>query len=175
LLTAQLVEIDAGMQRVAAKANNELPVDSAMLFRTLILLGRELTQILETAIRPFGLNETEYRVLMLLFSQPDGTGHPTELCTGAAQSPANMTRLIDSLVARELVSRSPGIEDRRRTALQITAMGEALVRQVLPHIAESLRSVFSIMTLDQQRELQRDLEGIATSMDKHNLGRSKVA
>lgn len=173
MLTAQLVEIDAGIHRVAAKAEGVLPVDSAMLFRTLILLGRELTQVLESSIRPFGLNETEYRVLMILFSQPDGMGHPTELCAGAAQSPANMTRLIDSLVARQLVGRSPGVEDRRRTALQITPAGEALVRQVLPHLAGSLRNVFSVMNTAEQRQLITQLQGIATTMD--GMDRSKVA
>ncbi|HTP40501.1 MAG TPA: MarR family transcriptional regulator [Steroidobacteraceae bacterium] len=172
MLTAQLVEIDAGINRVAAKTDGVLPVESAMLFRTLILLGRELTQVLEGAIRPFGLNETEYRVLMILFSQPDGMGHPTELCAGAAQSPANMTRLIDSLVARRLVGRSPGVEDRRRTALQITPAGDALVRQVLPHLANTLRNVFN-MGGAEQRQLIAHLQGIATTMD--SLDRSKVA
>ncbi|HKC15645.1 MAG TPA: MarR family winged helix-turn-helix transcriptional regulator, partial [Steroidobacteraceae bacterium] len=74
-----------------------------MMFRTLVLLGRALAQLADEAIRPSGLGEAEFRVLMLLYSQPDGVAHPGELCPGSGQSPANMSRITDTLVALDMI------------------------------------------------------------------------
>lgn len=167
MLATKLAKAEAGVKRVAERTDS-LPVNEALLFRSLILIGDELTALLERSIRPFGLNETEYRVLMTLFSQPDGLGHPTELCQGTAQSPANMTRLIDMLVARGMVNRTPSLEDRRRTALRITAEGERVVRGVLPKLSVALTQVFAGFSGTEQLKLVAQLKHLATTMDTLN-------
>jgi DNA-binding MarR family transcriptional regulator len=71
-------------------------------------------------IRPFGLAEAGFRVLTTLFSQPDGAAHPSDLWARAEQSPANMSRISDALVSRELITRVFSVRDRRRMVLRIT-------------------------------------------------------
>ena len=164
MLAEKLAKVEAGIKRVADKTDS-LPLNAVMLFRSLILVGNELTTLLEQSIRPHGLNETEYRVLMMLFSQPDGLGHPTELCQGTAQSPANMTRLIDMLVARGMVSRTPSLEDRRRTALRITAEGERVVHDVLPKLGATLTRVFADLSTSEQQKLISQLRQLARTVD----------
>jgi len=80
----------------------------------------------------FGLAEAEFRVLTTLFSQPDGVAHPGDLCSRADQSPANMSRICDALVGRDLITRVLSDQDRRRMVLRITEQGEELVRELLP-------------------------------------------
>ncbi len=70
--------------------------------------------MLDHEIRPFGLAEAEFRVLTTLFSQPQGVAHPSDLCMRASQSPANMSRICDALVNRDLITRVLSLHDRRR-------------------------------------------------------------
>src|SRR5580700_7255172 len=79
------------------------PVPKIMLSRMLVELGRGMVGRLEQQIRPFGLAEPEFRVLSVLFSEPEGAAHPSDLCVRTAQSPANMSRIADALVSRDLI------------------------------------------------------------------------
>src|ERR1700728_5480929 len=102
-----------------------------------------MTAMLEQKIRPFGLAEAEFRVLTPLFSQPDGVAHPSDLCVRALQSPANMSRISDALVSRNLITRVLSVHDRRRMVLRITEEGEELVRRLLPKMFVPLRGLFA--------------------------------
>src|SRR3979490_2206034 len=119
----------------------DLPVSGILLCRLLLHIGREMATSFEQQIRPFGLAEAEFRVLTTLFSQPDGVAHPSDLCARASQSPANMSRISDALVSRDLITRVLSVHDRRRMVLRITEQGEELVRQLLPKLCAPLRGV----------------------------------
>src|ERR1700681_1009155 len=117
----------------------DLPVSGILLCRLLLHIGREMAAGFEQKIRPFGLAEAEFRVLTTLFSQPDGVAHPSDLCVRAGQSPANLSRISDALVSRDLITRVLSAHDRRRMVLRITEQGEDLVRRLLPKLFVSLR------------------------------------
>src|SRR3982074_347579 len=131
----------------------DLPVTSILLCRLLMHLGREMAVMFEHQIRPFGLAEAEFRVLTTLFSQPDGVAHPSDLCARASQSPANMSRISDALVNRDLITRVLSVQDRRRIVLRITEEGEDLVRRLLPKLFVSLRGMFAEFSESEQRLL----------------------
>jgi MarR family transcriptional repressor of emrRAB len=145
-----------------------VPADNAMLVRTLALLGRAVHQLAEEAIRPTGLGETEFRVLLQLYSQPAGLGHPGELCSGAGQSPAGITRITDQLVARGLIDREASEHDRRRTVLQVTPAGEALVCSIVPHAYEPLSRWLAQVGSAERTQLQALLDLLVQSWDELN-------
>src|SRR6202021_3865076 len=120
----------------------DLPVTGILLCRLLLHIGREMAARFEQQIKPFGLAEAEFRVLTTLFSQPDGVAHPSDLCARASQSPANMSRISDALVRRDLITRVLSAHDRRRMVLRITEQGEDLVRRLLPTLFAPLREMF---------------------------------
>src|ERR1700693_2343894 len=122
---------------------SDLPFGGILLFRLVLQIGREMAAGFESKLRPFGLAEVEFRVLTTLFSQPDGVAHPSDLCARAAQSPANMSRISDALVRRDLITRVLSVQDRRRMVLRITEQGEDLVRRLLPKLFGSLRVMFA--------------------------------
>jgi MarR family transcriptional repressor of emrRAB len=146
----------------------DVPVGSALLVRTLAQVGRAMHQLAEEAIRPTGLGEAEFRVLLQLYSHPEGHGHPGELCSGAGQSPANITRITDQLVARGLISREASEQDRRRTVLQVTTSGEALIRSIVPQAYQPLARLLEPFGRAERAQLQSLLDRLVQAWDDAN-------
>jgi len=131
-------------------------------------MGREMAALFEQQIRPFGLAEAEFRVLTTLFSQPGGVAHPSDLCARAAQSPANMSRICDALVSRDLITRVLSAHDRRRMVLRITDQGEELVRRLLPVMFVPLRRMFAEFPEAEQRQLISQLKRLYASVGEQD-------
>ncbi len=143
----------------------DAPITGIMLSRLLLQLGRGVAAMLEQQIRPFGLTEAEFRVLTVLYSQPEGAAHPSELCARTSQSPANMSRISDALVERELITRLSSEQDRRRMVLRITEQGEALVRRLLPLLFEPLRELFGDLSDAEQQQLIAQLKHLGMKLE----------
>jgi MarR family transcriptional repressor of emrRAB len=124
-----------------------------------------MSAMLEHEIRPFGLNEAEFRVLTTLFSQPDGVAHPTDLCSKTSQSPANMSRISDALVSRDLITRLSSLRDRRKMVLRITEQGEDLVRRLLPLLFVPLRDLFKDFSDEDQQRLVAQLKHLSAKLE----------
>src|SRR6266404_490082 len=137
-----LDKLEANLRALSTQVP-DLPFSGILLCRLVQQLGRELAAGFEQKLRPFGLAEAEFRVLTTLFSQPEGVAHPSDLCVRADQSPANMSRISDALVGRDLITRVLSVHDRRRIVLRITQQGEDLVRQLLPKLFVSLRAMLA--------------------------------
>lgn len=128
----------------------DLPFSRMLLCRLVLQIGRQMAADLEQRLRPFGLAGAEFRVLTALFSEPNGVAHPSDLCVLADQTPANMSRISDALVRRDLITRALSVRDRRRMVLRITEQGEDLVRQLLPKLFVSLRGIFEGFPVSEQ-------------------------
>ncbi len=145
----------------------DLPFNEILLCRLMLHMGREMAARFEQQIRPFGLAEAEFRVLTTLFSQPEGVAHPSDLCARAAQSPANMSRIADALVSRNLITRVLSVQDRRRMVLRITEEGEDLVRRLLPTMFGSLRGLFAEFSESEQIQLISQLKRLHRNLEPH--------
>jgi MarR family transcriptional regulator, negative regulator of the multidrug operon emrRAB len=157
--------LEASLQRLSARMP-ATPVTKIMLTRMLVELGRGMAGMLELQIRPFGLAEPEFRVLTVLFSQPEGVAHPSDLCVRTAQSPANMSRISDALVSRDLITRVLSAKDRRRMVLRITEQGEDLVRRLLPVLFAPLQEMFTDVSEAEQLALIAQLKRLAAKLDE---------
>jgi MarR family transcriptional repressor of emrRAB len=144
----------------------DLPFSEILLCRLMLHVGREMAAKFDQQIRPFGLAEADFRVLTTLFSQPDGTAHPGDLCTRAGQSPANMSRISDALVSRNLITRVLSVQDRRRMVLRITEEGEELVRRLLPTMFVSLRAMLAEFTEPEQRQMISQLKRMYVNLEE---------
>ncbi|HEX4025239.1 MAG TPA: MarR family transcriptional regulator [Steroidobacteraceae bacterium] len=153
----------------------EIPARETLILRLMVLLGREISALLEEILEPRGLSETEYRTLMMLVSQPDGIAHPSDLCADVAQSPANMTRVADGLYERGLITRVASEEDRRRTILRITPAGESLVRTLLPDTTERVRAIFAEMSQPARSALLEHLRSLLVRIDQCAPGSAAAA
>jgi MarR family transcriptional regulator, negative regulator of the multidrug operon emrRAB len=161
----QFDKLEANLRALSARMP-DLPFTETLLCRLILHMGRELASSFEQKIRPFGLAEAEFRVLTTLFSQPEGAAHPSDLCTRAAQSPANMSRICDALATRDLITRVPSAHDRRRMVLRITEQGEALVRRLLPTMFVSLRGLLAEFPEAEQRLLISQLKRLHANLEE---------
>jgi MarR family transcriptional regulator, negative regulator of the multidrug operon emrRAB len=157
--------IEANLQALAVRMQ-DVPAGGILLSRMIMHIAREMAARFEHHIRPYGLTEAEFRVLTTLFSQPEGTAHPGELCVRTSQSAANMSRICDALVERDLITRVLSAQDRRRMVLRITAPGEELVRELLPRMFGLLRQTMQVFTETEQRELTQQLKRLGTAVER---------
>ena len=156
-------KLEANLLALSARLP-DVPLTEVLLCRLMLHMGREMSAMFEQQIRPFGLAEAEFRVLTTLFSQPDGAAHPSDLCAGAEQSPANMSRISDALVSRELITRVLSVRDRRRMVLRITEQGEQLVRELLPKLFVPLRGLFAEFPQGEQRQMIDQLKRLSANL-----------
>jgi MarR family transcriptional repressor of emrRAB len=161
----QINLIEASLQRLSGRMDF-VPIDEILLTRLVMFLSNDLSAMLEQFIRPFGLAEGEFRVLTALYSQPDGVANPTELCSRAVQSPANMSRICDALVSRDLITRDLSEQDRRKMVLTINDKGAQLVRDLLPSMFAALRESFGEFTSDEKKCLIDQIKRLAHSLEK---------
>lgn len=166
-LEARLRHLQDTIERLRARGH-AADMHHALLVRSLVMVGRALQDLLDEAMRPTGLSEGEFRILMQLYSQPGGTGSPGELCAGLWQSPANVTRLTDQLVARGLISRVPSEQDRRRMVLAVTPAGDALVRTVVPNAFEPVKRLFAPFPEADRAQMLAQVMQLVRAIDAMN-------
>src|SRR5580698_6724696 len=156
-------KLETNLRALAARMP-DLLLTEVLLCRLMLHMGREMAAMLDQQIRPFGLAEAEFRVLTTLFSQPDGVAHPSDLCSRASQSPANMSRISDALVDRGLITRVSSVADRRRMVLRITEQGEKFVRELLPKLHHSLRRMLQDFPESEQRSMCAQLKKLGNEL-----------
>lgn len=161
----QFDKLEANLRALSTRMP-DLPFNEILLCRLMLHMGREMATKFEQQIRPFGLAEADFRVLTTLFSQPEGAAHPSDLCARAGQSPANMSRISDALVSRNLITRVLSAQDRRRMVLRITEEGEDLVRRLLPTMFVSLREMLADFSDAEQVQMISQLKRLHLNLQE---------
>lgn len=164
MVQAQIDRMEQGLARVKARLPS-MPSEEILLSRLIVMLGREYSTLFDRVLRPHGLTEADFRVLATIFSHEDGTAFPSDLCSAMAQSPANITRIADLLVERDLITRASSESDRRRMVLRVTARGAALLHACLPLTSDLARLAFSSLSRAEIRSLTAQLKRVAVSLD----------
>ncbi|WP_345779514.1 MarR family winged helix-turn-helix transcriptional regulator [Dyella sedimenti] len=158
-----LDHMDAGIARVAGMLP-DVPQQEVRMTRLLLLVGGSLLDVLESNLKPHGLNDSDFRTLMILYSSPEGAT-PSELCGFAQQGATNMTRIGNVLVKAGLATRVPSAQDRRRIVLSITPAGKRLVRKMLPPLFPKVLGAFASLSASDKRALERLLRQVALNLD----------
>jgi MarR family transcriptional repressor of emrRAB len=161
----QIEKVEAGLQALSLRIE-AVPLDEVLLTRLVQFIAHDVASLLDHHIRPHGLGEAEFRALTMLYAQPGGHAHPTDLCTRASQSPANMSRICDALVGQGLITRGPSDQDRRKIVLHMTLKGDALVRELLPGMFIAIRDVFGGFSPQDRTQLTSLLKRLVLRLDE---------
>jgi DNA-binding MarR family transcriptional regulator len=103
------------------------------LMRIVLSLPRQLDSDL---VRSVGITANEYTTLMCLSEAPARELRMADLANAAALSASRMTRLIDDLQSRGMVTKRPSSEDGRGNVAQLTPAGLAKLKAAWPvHLA----------------------------------------
>ena len=108
------------------------------LMRVVLSMPRHLDSDLMRAV---GITVNEYLTLMSLSEAPGGELRMTYLANETALSASRITRLVNDLEARGLVTKRASSEDGRGNVASLTSKGSAKVR------AASVVHVFSLRAL----------------------------
>lgn len=160
-----LAMMDEGIERVG-QIIPQMPTSTAKLCRLMLLVGGRLEGELESRLKPHKLNHSEFITLMILYSRPDGSSTPGELCEFANQGATNMTRIGNALVERGLITRGASVDDRRRVLIRITAAGRRFVQKMLPPMFPSMAGMFEGFSDTDKRSLDRLLRKLALNLDR---------
>ena len=142
------------MARSTPSRNPSCPEETLYveLLRVADLLSRQPMQLLKT----HDLSPNQYNVLRILRGAPEGL-----LCGEIGQRmisrDPDITRLLDRLEKRGLITRCRGSEDRRRIRSRITREGLALLQSLDQPVQEVHRSQLGYLGEERLRSLIREL------------------
>ncbi|MBM3115749.1 MarR family transcriptional regulator [Jeongeupia naejangsanensis] len=115
-------------------------------------------------LREYELNAVSFTALMMLFSSPECALNPSELADATGESRANVTRICDELVSKQLLTRTPNAEDRRRVDLRLALEGDELVQRFLPQMRDRVHNVFNVLSQDERDTLENLLKRVLTEL-----------
>ena len=157
--------MDEGIARVG-QVIPALPMTEARLSRLLLLVGGTLDAVVERELKPEKLNHSDFLTLMILYSRPDGSSTPGELCEYTSQGATNMTRIANVLVKRGMVTRGASEQDRRRVVIRITPAGRRFVQKLLPPLFPKVSAAFAGFSDTDKRSFSRLLRKLAANLDR---------
>jgi len=138
-----------------------------------MLLGRtELlkNRILETHLVPFGVTAPQFKVLVMIALF--GAETPADLCRMLSLDSGSMTRMLDRLEQKDLLSRTRSENDRRQVRLILTEEGHKL-SDLMPEIgSKAMNEMVGVLESDELLALEKILTKIlVASADPITLAR----
>ena len=107
--------------------------------RQIYILSRDMSNFAEKVLTPFNITVEQ---LHLLKSLPEKEGvTQKEICDVVYKTPANTTRMLDRMEAKDFVIRKDSPEDRRACLVYLTEKGRKLV-EVVEGVFESFTEHF---------------------------------
>jgi DNA-binding MarR family transcriptional regulator len=135
------------------------------LMRIVLSLPRRLDSDL---VRTVGITGNEYITLMCLSEAPARELRMTDLANAAALSASRMTRLVDDLQSRGLVTKRASSEDGRGNVAKLTPAGLAKLRTAWPaHLASVRGRVFDHVDPATVNKAAQALSEIAVQLEDH--------
>jgi DNA-binding MarR family transcriptional regulator len=133
------------------------------LMRIVALLPNRLDGDL---LRSVGISATEYVTLMSLSEAPRRQLRMSDLADAVALSASRMTRLVDELQSRGLVTKRASIDDRRGNLASLTPAGLAKLKGAWGvHVSSARALVFDHVDPATREDTARALAEIAAHLE----------
>lgn len=134
------------------------------LMRIVLSLPRRLDSDL---VRSVGITANEYTTLMCLSEAPNRELRMADLASAAALSASRMTRLVDDLQKRGLVTKRASSEDGRGNVAKLAPAGMAKLKSAWPvHLASVRDRVLDHVDPDTVRVAAAALSEIADLLER---------
>ncbi len=120
---------------------NNLPLTSRSLPIALLRAREKVMGPIRAMLADVGITEQQWRVLRVL--QEEGPQEPTKIAERACLLLPSLTRILQKLEEKGLITRHQDSKDRRRQIIEITADGLSIIREnLMPSIraAERIRA-----------------------------------
>jgi DNA-binding MarR family transcriptional regulator len=122
---------------------------------SLLVAADHLDQQLAPVIAAHGITTDQYNVLRILRGvQPEG--HPRhEIARRMIHRAPDVTRMLDRLLRRKLITRARDPEDARLSVARITPAGLALLKRIDPEVEAAQEQATAMLTAAERKELVR--------------------
>lgn len=127
------------------------PHQRAML--NVMFTGVWLQQKMGCLLRAYDITEPQYNVLRILRGQNGASMNLYEIQDRMIQKMSNVSRLIDKLLAKKLVTRKESRENRRRVDITITPKGLDLLNTIEPALLPFFEKMQANLTKEQAKNL----------------------
>ena len=113
-------------------------------------------------LRPFGLTDVQFNLMMLLKHQsgPGGGLNQAQISHMMLVNRANITSLVDRMEKADLVTRTAAPSDRRYNIIKLTGRGKELLAEIEPLYADEVKRIMAALVEAEQKELIVMLEKI---------------
>jgi DNA-binding MarR family transcriptional regulator len=128
------------------------PCPEEVLFLDLLRTTDMLTRALDRILKTGALSGTQYNVLRILRGTPEGLPCG-EIASRMITRDPDITRLLDRLEKRELISRCRETKDRRMVMARITPQGLRLLAQLDEPVKETHRKQLGHLGRERLRGL----------------------
>jgi DNA-binding MarR family transcriptional regulator len=118
----------------------------------------------ERVLKPYDLTLEQFHLLKNM--SLDAGMSQRQICNHTSKTPANMSRMLDRMESKSLVTRRENPADRRASLVFLTTKGESLVNEVLEEF-EAFSSKFTKgITEREQQIVRKALAKIARNTQK---------
>ena len=131
-------------------------------------VAARLARQVEVGLNQVDLSLPQYRILMFL---DEGAAVASKLADHLAVSRPTITAVVDGLVARGLVERSPEDRDRRRIGHTLTAAGRQLLQDADRSVDARLLAIAAHLGDEVRTEALRGLDGWRQALDMHRAAK----
>jgi len=131
-------------------------------------IDRYLKNAFRASLGEVGLTKEEWKVVMALHDSVRSHGW---LCRDLDVSTGAMTNRLDKLERGGLVRRAPDPQDRRGVLLELTAAGEARLKEYMDTGAARERELLDDLTAAEKQELNEILSKLLVSLQTHDSER----
>ena len=138
------------------------------LWRALMRIVKALPRHLDSdLIRGSGITASEYTAIMHLSEAPNHELRMNDLANATGLSASRMSRIVDDLRVRALVTKERSTTDARGNVARLTPEGMAKLRAAWPvHLESTQTRFFSRMDATSVEIVARALSAVADELDK---------
>ena len=126
-------------------------------------------------LRPFGLTDVQFNLMMLLKYQTDQEGglSQAQLSNMMLVNRANITTLIDRMEKTHLVVRTHAPADRRTNIVKLTDRGRELLARIEPLYTAEVKRIMAALKQEEQKTVIEMLEKIRGNITGENKYRTQ--
>ena len=149
------LEVELGLRKPVALLAHEALLNT---YYTASCLRKKAGEFL----RPFGLTDVQFNLMMLLQHQSAHKEGLTQAQLSAMMlvNRANITSLIDRMEKAGLAARTSTPTDRRYNIIKLTCRGKKLLARIEPLYAEEVKRIMAALIDTDQRKLIKMLEKV---------------
>ena len=121
-------------------ATRWLTTQEMAAWRAFVLTAGDVIRAIERDLQPFDLDFGDYQLLVMLSEAPDQRLRMCDLADSLRLTRSGLTRRMDGVLKKKLVTRVRSTQDGRVAFAQISTKGMEVLKTAAPHHLESVRA-----------------------------------